>query len=248
MCFNQDRAFASHFAAGEIYLTYIGEGADGCSNTSEYKYLLTIDIYRACEGGSPAPLTALVNYGSVNAGVSSSINMSNPIKDTLHDLCEAFVPQNSCITPANASTFPAYIRHRFVDTLVLPSAQTDWLFSYSSCCRNSGIVNGASNGSFYIETGLNNLTKYNNSTPRFLVKPLPYICAMQPAIYLNGPYDPNGDSMFTKVQAPLGAANTPIPYLAPNYSLADPMGAAPGTSFNFDNATASASFTPANQG
>ncbi len=247
--FTQHKSYASHFAAGEIYLTYIGEGADGCSNTSEYKYIITLDIFRACEQGSaPAPTFASINYGSLNAGFSNTLNMSEFQADTLNDLCEVFVPQNSCIIPANQNTYPAYIRHRFTDTLVLPSAQTDWLFSYTSCCRNGGIANGSSNGSFYIETGLNNLTKYNNSTPRFLVEPLPYICAMQPAKYLNGPYDLNGDSMVTDVQEPLGAANTPIAYGPAPYTLADPMGSAPGTTFQFDRATATASFTPANQG
>jgi gliding motility-associated-like protein len=248
MVLGQSRSYASHFAAGEIFLTYIGEGADGCSNTSEYKYLLTVDLYRACEGGADAPTTAFINYGSVNGGFTGSINMTEYVPDTLHELCEVFVPQNSCITPANQNTYPAYIRHRFTDTLILPSAQTDWLFSYSSCCRNGGIANGSSNGSFYIETGLNNLTKYNNSTPRFLVEPLPYICAMQPAQYLNGPFDLNGDSMFTRVQEPLGGANNPILYGPAPYTVNDPMGSTAGGPFQFDPATATASFTPSNQG
>jgi len=245
--FTHTRSAASHFAAGQIYLTYIGEGADGCSNTSEYKYLLVVDIYRACEGGSPAPVNITVDWGSVNAGVSSFTSMANPQRDTLHELCEAFVDSNSCRYPITQTRFPAYIRHRFTDTLILPSAQTDWKFSYRDCCRNVGIANGSANGWFYIETGLNNLTRYNNSTPRFQWEPLPYICANQPTRYLNGAYDLDGDSLFTTVEEPLDNAGVSIPYTSP-YSVNDPIGVAPGTKFQFDPATATASFTPSTQG
>ncbi|HEY9177250.1 MAG TPA: hypothetical protein VIN07_06145, partial [Flavipsychrobacter sp.] len=251
--FGQFKASATHFAAGEIYLTYIGEGADGCSNTSEFKYLITLDIYRACErGSSPAPTFATVNYGSVNGAFTGSVNFANLQRDTLHELCEAYADSNSCkVIPAQAGRpqFPAYVRHRFTDTLVLPSAQTDWLFSYNSCCRNGGIANGSANGNFYIETMLNNLTKYNNSTPRFpeYARPLPYLCAMQPSSYANLPFDLNKDSLYSTVQAPLSAANTPIPYSpTPPYSLGNPIGSI--TPFQFNPTTATAYFTPANQG
>ena len=82
--FAHTRSSATHFAAGEIYLTYIGEGADGCSNTSEYKYLVTLDVYRACESGSsPAPTTASISYGSVNAGFSGNLTFANLYRVTL---------------------------------------------------------------------------------------------------------------------------------------------------------------------
>ncbi|MCB0700959.1 MAG: gliding motility-associated C-terminal domain-containing protein [Chitinophagaceae bacterium] len=238
-------AKASHLAAADLYITYVGGGADGCSGTTEYKYVVTFDIYRACEGGATAPTSVSIQWGSVNAGVNGNLNMNQPIRDTLDQLCAAFKPINSCRQPSSTSPYPGYIRHRFQDTLILPSAQTDWKFSWSSCCRNSGIVNLTSNGSMYIEAGLNNLTKYNNSTPRYVVDPLPYICAGQPATYLNGPIDPNGDSMRSYVQEPLQGPANPIAYGA-GYSIGDPIGS--NGTFKFDSVTATANFTPANQG
>lgn len=243
-----NRASASHLAAGEIFLTYIGEGADGCGTTLEYKYQITVNIFRACDGGASAPTSITVNWGSVSAGLDTTLPMSDPFRDTLSELCEAYVPQNSCIFPANEQTFPAFILHQFIDTLILPSAQRDWLFSWSSCCRNGSILNGSANGGYYVETVLNNFDKYNNSTPRFTFAPLPYVCIDQPVKYANGPFDPNNDSIFTTIQEPLTAPGATIPYGGAPYSFADPVGVAAGTQFQFDGFSGTASFTPANQG
>ncbi|MCB0699773.1 MAG: gliding motility-associated C-terminal domain-containing protein [Chitinophagaceae bacterium] len=249
------RSNATHIAAADIYITYVGGGADGCSGTSEYKYVVTLDVYAACETGSArlGP-TARVDFASTNAGFASFVNMNNPIRDTLDDLCAAFKPVNACRTPANQQ-YTAYIRHRWQDTIVLPSAQKDWRFWYTTGARNRGIDNiettvGSQNpqGNLYIEAGLNNLAKYNNSTPRFMVRPLPYICVNQPAVYLNGPFDPNGDSLNTELQTPLNNnATTPYFYRTDggrNYSALDPIDSDPSNPFKLDGLTGTATFTP----
>ena len=241
---------ATHLAAADLYITYVGAGADGCSGTSEYKYLVTLDVYRACERNSVGLGTSTsYRVASVNAGYNQTRPVNMPVIDTLDDLCAAFKPINSCRIPNNQQ-YPGFVRHRWTDTIILPSAQTDWTFSWTSGARNGGILNGSANRSIYIEAGLNNVYKYNNSTPRFLVSPLPYLCAGQPATYLNGPYDINGDSMYTVVQEPLNNnATSPIPY-APNppYSINDPIGSTAGNPFAFNNTTATATFTPSQQG
>ena len=240
------KAVASHLAAVDLNLTYIGGGGDGCSGTTEYIYIITFDIYRACESNSAgAPSSATIFYESLNAGFSSSISMNSPDRDTVDQLCASFKPINSCRVRTNQQ-YPGYVLSRFQDTLILPSAQTDWRFWWSSCCRNGSIINLTSTGSMYIEAGLNNLTKYNNSTPRFTEPPLPYICVNQPSNYLNGPLDPNGDSMVTVVQEPLQGQNNPIAYSAP-YTIANPL-TSTAANFTFDNVTATARFVPDNQG
>ena len=240
---------ASHLGAADIYVTYVGAGADGCSGTTEYKYVITLDVYRACENGASAPTTARIFWASTNAGFNDDRNITNPIRDTLDELCAAFKDSNSCRIPSSSSPYPAFIRHRFIDTIILPSAQTDWRFWWSSCCRNSGIVNLQNNGAMYVEAGLNNLTKYNNSTPRFIEPPLPYTCANQPTTYANTPWDPNkDDSIRTELQEVYSAAGTQIAYQAPNYSLADPIQSTPGNPFSFDPSSGSATFTPVGQG
>ena len=251
------KAKASHIAACDLYLTYIGGGQDGCSSTTEYKYIVTLDVYIACEQGSAGPPGfASIRYESVNAGVlNQNLSLSQLDRDTVNDLCAAFKPLNSCAIRQNQQ-YTAYIRNRFTDTLILPSAQTDWRFWYTTGARNSGIdnistTNGGTSptGSVYIEAGLNNLTKYNNSTPRFTTPPLPYICVNQPTNYTNTPIDPNNDSMVSQNQAPLQGANNPYFYRTDGgrtYSAADPVASDPSNPFSFNPTTAVASFTPTN--
>ncbi len=248
------KASATHLAAADIYVTYVGEGADGCSSTTQYKYVITLDVYRACELGSAGlPTQERVYWASANAGFSDDRLINTPEIDTLDDLCPTFKPDNSCRNPNNDS-LPGFIRHRYTDTIILPSAQTDWRFWWSSCCRNNGIQNLTTLSSIYVEAGLNNLAKYNNSNPKFDSRPLPYICINQPAKYLNEPIDVNGDSLHIVVQEPLQGANNPIPYLVAagpppvNYSVADPIGSTANNPFTFDNLTGTAKFTPSQEG
>jgi hypothetical protein len=44
-----NKALADHFAAGDIWINYIGQGQDGCTGTTEYKYEIFFDQYKACE-------------------------------------------------------------------------------------------------------------------------------------------------------------------------------------------------------
>lgn len=250
MFIGMDKAKASHFAAADLFLTYVGDGVDGCTGTTEYKYLVTFDIYKACEQGSAGlPQNVSISYQSTNSGDPVGfLAMSTPRIDTLDGLCDNFKKDNSCRVPANQN-LPGFVRHRFEDTLILPSAQTDWRFWWSSGARNGGIVNLQNpQGNIYIEAGLNNLTKYNNSTPRFVISPLPYICVNQPTTYLNGPYDPNGDSLNIVNQAPFSNATTTYNYVAPDYSVTDPVASTAGNPYRVNPLTGTATFTGTKQG
>jgi hypothetical protein len=254
--FAPNKLYASHLAAADLFVTYIGAGADGCSNTTEYKYEVSLKIYRACERNSGTlGNTDFYRYGSVTAGVNVSRNVSNPRKDTMDQLCDVFKSTNSCRVVSNQQ-YPGFICHTYLDTITLPSAQTDWVFSWNGNARNAGIDNIATTaggtqpqGSIYIEAGLNNLTKYNNSTPRFDEPALPYICVNQPSTYLNRPSDPNNDSLRIYGQTPLAGANTPYFYRTDGgrtYSALDPVGSVPGTTYYVDSFTGAANFTAAN--
>lgn len=243
------KAKASHYAAADLYLTYIGAGVDGCTGTTEYKYTVTFDIYKACEAGNAGlPNAVTINYASANGGVNNTLQMNTPRIDTLDGLCDNFKKDNSCRKPANTN-LPGFVRHRFEATLTLPSAQTDWRFWWRGGNRNQSIENiqNPQTTFLYIEAGLNNLTKYNNSTPRFVIDPLPYICVNQPATYLNGPYDPNGDSLNIISQTPFDNANVPLTYSA-GYTLANPLAATAGNPYRVNPQTGTATFTPTKQG
>src|SRR5690606_4241688 len=112
-------------------------------------------------------------------------------------------------------------------------------FSWTNGGRNaSNLIN---QGNIYVEAGLNNVTKYNNSTPRFRSNPLPYICVGQLNTYLNDPVDPNGDSINVFQQVPHSAEGTVIPYSA-GWSVNDPIGSSTG--YQLNPLSGSATFTP----
>jgi len=237
------KAIASHYAAVDLYMDYIGTGP------TNLKYRVTHVLYKACEVGSidlPLSTTVNINSGPSGCGSALSLPLSNPDIDTLDGLCPAFSAINSC--RQSGSPWPAFVRHMFQDTITLPVACTDWIFSWTDGSRNGGIVNlqNPSSQNIYVEAMINNSAKYNNSSPRFLIDPIPYLCQNQPGFYLNGPLDPNNDSMNTLNQQPLSAAGAPIAYVNPPYSLANPVAGTTGYNVNINTGTAS--FTPPTQG
>jgi gliding motility-associated-like protein len=254
------KASASHYAAVDLYVTYIGAGQNGCTGTTDYKYEITLQIYAACDVNQISSLPIgfdQIRIWSTNANKDTSIYFGDPffaanpgyltmVADTVDQLCGSFKPQNSCRQAGVVDKYPGYARNTYKLIYSLPSAQTDWKFSWNSGARNGGIKNllNPSSLSIYVEAGLNNLDKYYNSTPRFTEVPLPYICINQPAIYLNGPVDPDNDSLITFVQTPLnGAANSLCPY-APGYTYLAPIDVSASNPFKLDPRTGTATFTP----
>lgn len=239
---------ATHFAAADIYAKYVGIGVDPCSGLRDYKYEITLDVYKACEPGNASlGATENIRIRSANAAFDNTINVPVSSIDTLDELCDAFKSQNSCRVPAS-SNLPGFVRHRYILTITLASAQSDWIFSWRNGNRNSNIVNlvNANTAQLYVEAGLDNSTK-NNSTPRYLVSPIPYICVNQPAIFLNGPYDEDGDSLNVTNVQPLDNIGTPINYSV-NYSLSNPVASAGNNPYNVNKNTGTATFTPTGQG
>ncbi|HEY1030767.1 MAG TPA: hypothetical protein VGD89_03275, partial [Flavipsychrobacter sp.] len=248
--FISKQASACHFGAADMYVTYVGNAPDGCG-VPEYKYEVTLIIYYACQtcptDGGTGGVT--INYKSDQAGVNTTL-LLNPDKanaDTLHSLCPVYYPKNSCIDISKRDSFPAFQARAYVAQVTLPSAQPDWTFWYSSCCRNDANLVGGSGNSFYIEAGLNNQIKYNNSTPRITSNPLPYLCVGQPTGYLTEPFDFNGDSLNVSQQYPMSG---PAAYLTykPGFSLADPIGSSAANPYTLNPLTGTATFTPMSQG
>ncbi|MBN8672306.1 MAG: gliding motility-associated C-terminal domain-containing protein [Chitinophagales bacterium] len=255
------KAKADHFAAGDLYVVYVGAGLDGCTGTTEYKYEVYFDQYKACDRNpvNAATLATTVNiqYRSATAaaaglpGATGNVVCNFVSQDTLDQLCEVYHNQNSCYV--NSVTAPiGFDRVRVMGTVTLPYPQPDWTFYFWSCCTSNNLINVPSYEPFYLETMLNNVVKYNNSTPRFNVTPLPYICNGNASVFLNGPSDVNGDSLRTynifhyTHMSPIAAPT----WLAfnPGYSLADPMGSASSNPYRMDTMTGAAYFTPQNAG
>lgn len=246
-----DGAFASHFAAADMYITYIGSGP------ADLKYRITLDVYKACEsGGAPLSYPEHISYSSAKLGFSVSqvvvdTNSTGHRSDTLDQLCSNFTAINSCRIPS--SPWPGFIFSEYTTVITLPDTSDDWEFVWTAGARNGGIMNLCSAGSQFItiRTGLNNAFRYNNSSPRFAVQPIPYLCQGQSAEFYNGPVDPNGDSLEVLNKQPEGCvscacgANTEIPYNIP-YSLPNPVNS--GAGYLVSPSTGIASFTPPVQG
>lgn len=247
-------ASASHYAAADLYVDYIGTGP------GNLKYRVTLMLYKSCEPGS-IDLTTTTSVRIYSPSGCSNQQILLPMtasdKDTLDQLCANFAPINACRSPGQNSPWPAFVRHTFIDTISLPTACADWTFFWADGSRNGGILNldNPDIRNIYVEARLNNAAKYNNSSPRFLIDPIPYLCLNQPASFLNGPLDPNNDSMRVINQQPLdGAAIFPpnpntIPYATTfPFTLADPVISTAGNPYAVNVNTGTATFTPTIQG
>ncbi|RYD57992.1 MAG: gliding motility-associated C-terminal domain-containing protein [Sphingobacteriales bacterium] len=255
------RAYAAHYAAADMYVTYIGKNADGCSNP-EYKYEVMLILYGACEANSPSiGVNQSLRYRSDNAGAAGAEQIvamtcvddaKNPVPagfdgKVVHQLCPNFDSENSCLKPANNAKYPAFKKWMYRVEVTLPSPQTDWKFYWFSGDRNDAILNldqtfGSRN--LYIESGINNLAEYNICTPRFGSNPLPYICVNTKTKYLNDPYDIQKKDttvkLITTSQDPLKSATERFGYL-PGFSSSNPI--ASGSGYNVDPETGTAEFT-----
>ncbi|XZF16012.1 gliding motility-associated C-terminal domain-containing protein [Chitinophagaceae bacterium MMS25-I14] len=270
--------YASHFAAADMYVKYIGTGQ------ADLRYAIVLDVYKACEwGNSDLYYPEYVTISSASLGVASyTVTMDTAgtghRSDTLDQLCSQFAPINSC--RVQNTIYPGFVRSRYTDTVVLQGQATDWVFQWTDGSRNAGITNLAQGGNhnILITVQLNNLLHYNNSSPRFTVDPIPYLCINQLASFFNGPVDPNGDSIRVENAWPRGCSfitatacgtgswtpynvtpsacgvngeipyNTPCGTTAPAYPYSITNPVASSTPYTVDPLSGITHFTPTNTG
>lgn len=236
------KVFASHYAAADIYLDYIGSGP------GNFKYKVTLIIYKACEPGSiDLSDNEVVHFGSSCYGTIDRI-LNQPNNDTLDQLCPNFAPINSC--RVSGSQWPAFVRKTFTDTITLPMACSDTKVWWTSGSRNGGILNLAtpSGQNIYVDAGVDNVLRYNNSSPRFIIDPIPYLCVNQPQQFLNGPFDINNDSMQTTNLQPRGSGPTNFLNYTGTYSLTNPIASTSTPPYTVNANTGTALFTPSLSG
>ncbi len=262
------KAHADHLAAVDLSAEYIGTGP------TDMTYRLTLKVYKICEpdygtiGNYPnGPYT--MNLGLFGTDYvtarSASINLTQGVtmtqvgpEDTLDQLCGTYKPQNSCRQLANFVQYPGFLRRTYQAVFTVPNNQrtTDLTFYWSSCCRNAGVLNILATGGnpvsgagIYVECRINNVAKYNNSTPVYTADPIPYICANRLYNYVNAPVDKDLDSLQTtnfNAQA-FGAPPTNLPFAA-GYSFNNPIAAAAPGGYAVNPLTGTATFNPQNVG
>lgn len=227
------KAYADHIAAVDLYADYIG------ADSTNMKYRVTLVVYKNCSGITTLGATQTITTNSVLGGFNFTRALPQfGTTDTLDQLCENLGIPNRCRSAA--STFPGYERKTYRDTITVPIRSTDLKFSWSLCCRSgaSGNILPAT-ANFYIECSVNNVARFNNSTPHYTIIPIPYICANQATQFLSGPIDPDMDSMVTTLINPMLGAAGGMTYGPAPYSLANPVNSVVPFTVNPVNAVAS---------
>ncbi|RYD54215.1 MAG: hypothetical protein EOP56_19505, partial [Sphingobacteriales bacterium] len=247
------KAQACHWGSGQIHVEYIGAGLDGCTGTTEYKYRVTVTLYFACQGCTLEDRTPrTITVSSENGNVTDNFTITEIEYDTVSQICPNFWKRNSCDSLANAETYPAYRKSTFVGEYTFPATwtpQTDYIFSTQGGGRPSPIIetkNLQTGSQLRVEARINNLIKYNTSSPQFLWDPLDFKCVNQRTVFQNGPYDPNGDSVVVTNYTPLDFTGTVT--WAPGYGLGNIIDVDPLDPYRLDPRTGTATFTPSQTG
>lgn len=269
---------ATHLAGGELTWKCVIEGGK-----SKYKFYLV--IYRNCEfnGGFAAtlPNTTDIQVDNLNGTLSQtlntgrisangSINMTLVSKKDISPSCSfgSTGPLN-CATPdAGALEKHAYESQPIDFTGVLPptNQNTPFIFSWSTCCRNLGIVNIQNSGSqsmyliakmypFYPNgsTTAQPVSDCFDSSPEFTEAPaaLLYTSGLD-FVFNNNALDPDLDNLYYDFADPvvnidevISGTYDPATLWAnyPFFKNSNPMGL-PSHQYSFNNNTGEFTFKP----
>lgn len=219
---------ASHMVG--LNITYVQTGPN--------QYIVTVKFYRDCDGIG-APSTISLQYDSPSGcGASGSVTLSQ-IPGTGQEIQTGKYPPcgtTSCnIDPVTGQRGNGYGIQEYVYSgpVTLPAACSDWVLSWSSCCRNSALTT-ASPGSMYVETTLDNATiawPDTNWSPDFAYPPVATFCVGKTVQFQQGAIDADGDSLVYSLVDALDAAGNPITYTPP-YSGTNPIASAPPVSID----------------
>ncbi|MCX6310112.1 MAG: PKD domain-containing protein [Bacteroidetes bacterium] len=211
-------AYASHAQGGDLTYTCLGGN----------NYRLRLAFYRDCSGVS-APSNVTIDISSINCAQNLTATL-NPIPGTGQDVTP-ICP--NMLTVCNGGQNPGVQEWIYEGNVQLPQACTDWVFSFTLCCRNAAINTIVNPGgqNIYIESHLNNVDAPCNSSPTFSNIPVPFICSGQSYCFNHGAVDPDGDSLSYTLVNPATGPTTFVTYIAP-YSALQPVLSSPAVSFN----------------
>lgn len=211
-------AYASHAQGGDLTYTCLGGN----------QYRLRLSFYRDC-AGTNAPGSVNINIASASCNQNFNTTLY-PIPGTGQDVTP-ICPQLT--TECSGGNYPGVEEWIYEGNITLPQACTDWVFSFSLCCRNAAIntINNPGGQNIYIETTLNNVVAPCNNSPSFSNRPVPFVCAGQSYCFNHGALDPDGDSLAYALVDPLSGAGAPVMFIAP-YTALQPLPSAPAMTLN----------------
>lgn len=220
--------YASHAVGIDIYYECLGGN----------QYQFYVNFYRDCDG-IDAPSSVSINLNSSSCGINTNTTLSLVSSQNVSQICGSQLNNTSC----SGGSLPGIEQYIYTGTFTLPQQCSDWVVSYSLCCRNGGITNlqSPSSQNLYVQATIDNTGGNCNSSPQFNALPTPYLCVGQPFSFNNGAVDPDGNTLVYSLVNPMSASGTNIPYTS-GYSPTNPM-AVTGT-FGFDSNTGQMTFTP----
>lgn len=190
-------ADASHIVALEI--TYRWTGVAN-------QYEVTLNLYRDMSGiNAPASIN-MAYTSSCNTGGSQNFPGTNLGQLSTLGFCADASQTNLDVE-----------KHVYTGIIDLPTRCTDWVFSWSTCCRNPLIdnVDNPGGASSYIKAELDN-SIWDHSSMTFDNPPVNYICANRDFYIDHAPRETESDSMRFEFTSALEAANDPVTYNWPN--------------------------------
>jgi len=190
---------ASHFAGSDLTYTCVGGNS----------YVITLSFYRDCSGISE-PTSIWVTF---TCSSNSAFNFTAPLHKTPGTGQE--ITPNCSGNPTYCSSGNSYGIQEYVYTGIATLAPcSDWVISYSSCCRNP-ITTLTNQPSWYISAKLNNLVAPCNSSPSFSNIPIVMVSNNQLVTYNHGAVDIDGDSLAYSFFAPKTSTNSTVTYVSP---------------------------------
>lgn len=213
---------ASHISGANIWWECLGGG----------NYRVYLELYRDCAGISMGSETVFFNS---TCGNSFSVVMPVPLPVEVSQLCPTALATSTC----NGGTLPGMQVYIYSAIVAMPPCAL-WTMSWSTCCRNTGVITNISVGAgVYTQATMNNVIAPCNNSPQFQsFNPLPYVCLNQPVKYNFDVIDPEGDSLAYSFAPAFTGAAAWVTYQAPW------SGAQPITGININPATGLVTFTP----
>lgn len=227
-------AYSSHFVGGEISYTTTGNGV----------YNVTLTMYKDC--------------GSGTAGYPNSISLSmiDPISGntlssvTLSPGSEISIPNS--FNAACVSNVPSFCVSKKIYTGTLTYTGTvsnGFIFTYSSCCRNSSISNITSPGGTSITYSTLTSpagTGIANSTPVFNIPPTIVASNIQTNTSFSAT-DSDGDSLYYELTDALNNNLTTSVNYTTGFSGTNPLPSTPAASLNSTTGNLTANVTTQGQ-
>ena len=200
-------ASATHLVGGSMSYEYLG-----LQNNGNYRYRVTVQMYRDCEASS-VPFDQEIDIGIYNN--NSNKTLAKIL--TLPKITE--IPVDPPSGGSDCSFQPnVCIRQGIYQGLVdLPSSTLGYHMVFRRCCRNTqqNIIDDM--GQTYYAYIPN--TAINNSSPYFTQVPAPYICRNDLTNVYNTAKDKDGDSLVYELSTPWtgGGKDEPVPELPFNF-------------------------------